>query len=92
MRAQSIAALRLIGFYAAVAADGTLERRPSVTIHQATSCLAAIAWSCTPRDPGEEGTIATGFLGLLRLGGLYVTIWDRNGRDPLAVARALRPV
>jgi hypothetical protein len=81
--------------YAAVAADGTVAARPSLRIYESTSCVTALAWTCTPHDPDGEGRLAGGgFVGAVRLGDVYVSIFGRLGGDPslLEVAQALRPL
>jgi hypothetical protein len=67
----------------------------AVIVREATSCPFAYAWSCGAGDP-KEGTIELGEgRSLLRIGGLFVTIWDfRAARQPstLQLARSLQPV
>lgn len=65
------------------------------TLRETTTCLVRWGWSCSPRDPGEPGTMATELIPRLRIGEVYVALWGTaagGSTTPLEIARALEPV
>lgn len=78
--------------YARVKADGTVDSRSPLVIREASSCLLAYGWSCGATDPSAGMIKVSGPRSLLRIGPLYIAIWDfRNSHEPsvVAVARSL---
>jgi hypothetical protein len=67
----------------------------AVIFREATSCQPAYGWPCGETDP-IKGTIELrGPISLLRVGSLYIAIWDfRASNEPrvLDLARALEPI
>jgi hypothetical protein len=81
--------------YAGVSPDGSIDRQSQIHIYESTGCVVDFGWTCTARDPAEEGTIQLrGPVSLLRKGGLFVAIWDWSSdqQRTLAIARALSSV
>jgi hypothetical protein len=78
--------------YSPVKLDGSASSHSAVIIQEATSCLLAYGWSCSPTDPPRGAIALGGVRSLLRTGPLYVAILDlRASAHPsvLAIAQAL---
>lgn len=86
--------------YAPVRDDGTVDTSSPVEIHQATACVTSLGWTCTHMDPTSSHTLGLplgqdGWIGLLRRGGIYVSVWkvaDVHGLSLAEIARALVPI
>jgi hypothetical protein len=74
---------------------GRGDARPALVIREATSCPFVYGWSCGAADPPNGALALGGGRNLLRVGELYVSIWDfrtSDGPSVLEIARSLTPV
>ena len=76
--------------------DGTIADDSIFTLKETTVCTVYWGWTCSATDPTRTGTmIRFGPITRVLEAGVFVTIWDWNGRDDpphLEIARDLHHV
>jgi len=82
--------------YAPVTAGGAVDVHRKILIREATACVVAYGWTCSPRDPSREGLLLWRGrpISVVRRHGLYVAIWNWSEPQvpPVEIVRRLQPL